>query len=251
VLRAGEQASFRLADRTVVVSRALQDWFRERHDRQTVYIPNGIAAPVYRQPRIVRDRGIDRPYALFVGRLVPEKGCHLLLSAWQRLPAAVRAAHQLVIAGDAGFTDSYVRALRAQAPADANFLGFVHGELLEELYTNAALVVLPSTLEGLSIALLEGMSYARCCLASDIPPNREAAGGCVPLFRAGDAGDLAERLAQLLADPAERRRCGDAAQLHVIENYSWERAADLTVGVYRELLAGRGAAAAAGGGEAR
>ena len=243
VLRGGEQASFRLPERTIVVSQALQTWFRQRHGRETIYIPNGVGAPVYRPMRLARERGVDRPFVLFAGRLVPEKGCHLLTRAWAALPAALRESHRLVIAGDAGFTDAYVRALRAEAPADTLFLGFVHGELLQELYTNAELVVLPSTMEGLSIALLEGMSYARCCLASDIPPNREAAADCAPLFPAGDVRALTARLAELLLDPQVRRCYGEAGQLRVIEHYSWERAADLTAAVYAELAASRGGTA--------
>ncbi len=243
VLRCGELACVRQPNRTVVVSRALQDHFRERRGRETVLIPNGITPPVYRAPRLLVERGVPSRYVLFVGRLVPEKGCHLLTAAWAGLPAAVRREVALVIAGDAGFTDGYVRRLRAGAPPGTLFLGYVHGEILEELYTNAEVVALPSTLEGLSIALLEGMSYGRCCLASDIPPNREAAGGCARLFRSGDAAALGRELAALLADPAARARLGAAAQLHAIEHYSWDRAADQTAALYRELAAPRAAGA--------
>lgn len=253
VLRVGESASVRLPDRTIVVSRALQEHYRERHGRQTVYIPNGIAPPVYKAPESIRGLGVERPFVLFVGRLVPEKGCHLLLEAWTRLPSDLRAAFQLVIAGDAGFTRDYAGRLRAAAGPGVVFTGFVHGAALEELYTNAELIVLPSTMEGLSIALLEGMSYARCCLASDIPPNREAAAGQAPLFPSGDVAALAARTAELLLDPEARRRYGQGAQIHAIETYSWERVADLTAELYRDLLGskvpvGRASEARPGGG---
>ena len=173
---------------------------------------------------------------LFVGRLVPEKGCHLLLEAWSRLPQALRGTHRLVIAGDAGFTAGYVARLKAAAPGGTLFLGYVHGPILEELYTNAELVVLPSTLEGLSITLLEGISYARCCLVSDIPPNVEAAAGCAVFFPSGDAAGLAAALAGILADPGRREQLGQRGQLHAIENYSWDRVAAQTVHFYKELV---------------
>ena len=243
VLRGGERACVRQPHRTIVVSRALQDYFRERRGCETVLIPNGISPPVYRAPRLLRERGVPQRYVLFVGRLVPEKGCHLLTAAWARLPEATRREVALVIAGDTGFTDAYVRRLRAEAPPETIFLGFVHGEILDELYTNAELVALPSTLEGLSIALLEGMSYGRCCVVSDIPPNREAAGGCARLFPSGDAEALARELAALLDDPAARARLGAAAQLHAIEHYSWDRAAEQTEALYRELVASRASGA--------
>lgn len=248
VLRCGERACVRQPHRTIVVSHALQDHFRQRRGCETVLIPNGITPPVYRAPRLIRERGLPERYVLFVGRLVPEKGCHLLTAAWARLPEAIRGDVALVVAGDAGFTDAYVRRLRAEAPPGTRFLGYVHGEILDELYTNAEIVALPSTLEGLSIALLEAMSYGRCCLVSDIPPNQEAAAGCARLFPSGDVAALGRELAALLADPGGRARLGAAAQLHANEHYSWDRAADQTEALYRELAASRAAGAGEKGG---
>ena len=236
VLRLGESASVGLPNRTIVVSRALREHYIEQHKRATTYIPNGIVPPVYREPRLILEQGIEKEYVLFVGRLVPEKGCHLLLEAWRELPGSVRDRFDLVIAGDAGFTPGYVEELRKSAPKGVRFLGYVHGPILEELYTNTALVVLPSTLEGLSITLLEGMSYARCCLVSDIPPNIEAAEGQAILFESGNPLDLGKKMADLLNDPELRTKKGETAQIRAIENYSWDRVASLTVDLYREMV---------------
>jgi glycosyltransferase involved in cell wall biosynthesis len=96
-------------------------------------------------------------------------------------------------------------------------------------------MVLPSTLEGLSITLLEGLSYERCCLVSDIPPNVEAAGGNAVLFASGDAADLGRKLAATLADAPLRARLGAAGQIHAIEHYSWNRVAGMTADLYREI----------------
>ena len=240
VLRLGESGSVGLPNGTIVVSRSLREHYLTRHKKATSYIPNGIAAPVYREPQLIRQQGIEKEFVLFVGRLVPEKGCHLLLDAWRGIPAALRDRFDLVIAGDAGFTSGYVEKLRKAAPQGVRFLGYVHGPILEELYTNTALVVLPSTLEGLSITLLEGMSYARCCLVSDIPPNIEAAGGEAVLFESGNVRDLGEKLVNMLVDLNLRDRMGEAAQIRAIENYSWDRVADMTVDLYRDLVSGRG-----------
>lgn len=237
ILRLGEHACVRLPDRTIVVSHALQQHFRERHGAETVCIPNGVSQPVLRRPRLMSSLGVRKPYILFVGRLVPEKGCHLLTGAYASLPGELRERFSLVIAGDAGFTERYADQLRKTAGEEVLFTGFVHGEVLDELYTNAELVVLPSTLEGLSIALLEGMSYGKCCLVSDIPPNTEAGGDCVPYFSSGDARALTNRMAELLAAPADRARFGAAARRRVLKAYSWQEAADATRNVYRTLMA--------------
>ena len=235
VLRRGEQAAVRLPDATIVVSRALADHFAAAYGSEVHYIPNGIT-PEPRLPRRLLDGvGIPARYVLFVGRLVPEKGCHLLLEAWDALPPAARQGRSLVIAGGAGFTSGYEQDLHRQAGADVRFLGFVHGQLLTELYSNADLLVLPSTLEGLSIALLEGMSFRLPCLVSDIPPNREAAGDGAAFFRSGDAADLAGKLADLLADEPRRRDLAKRAFARVRREYSWPEVACQTAAIYREI----------------
>lgn len=244
VLRLGEAASAALPDRTIVVSQALAEHYLRAHGRRARYIPNGIDVPPEAAAgdavALAEHRlrlGIAQPYALFVARLVPEKGCHLLLEAWARLPEPLRATHQLVIAGDAGFTESYAERLREDAREGSVFTGYVHGQQLAALYDGAAVMVLPSTLEGLSISLLEAMSHARCCLVSDIPPNVEAGGGCVATFRSGDVADLSRELAALLADGPRRERLGQAARDHVRGAYDWDRVAAETAALYRELLA--------------
>ena len=236
VLKMGEAASVTFPQRTIVVSRALRDYYRDQHKRATTYIPNGIVPPTYRARDLLYAHDVDKPFVLFVGRLVPEKGCHFLLEAWGRLPAELRASHQLVIAGDAGFTPGYVEGLKNSAPPGVCFLGYVHGPVLEELFSEAEVMVLPSTLEGLSITLLEGMSYARCCLVSDIPPNLEAAAGHAEVFENGNVAQLRDKLAALMTDPERREQLGREGQLHAIENYSWDRVAGMTGDLYREIM---------------
>jgi glycosyltransferase involved in cell wall biosynthesis len=235
VLRLGERASARLPDRTIVVSRALQEHYRVRYGRETVSIPNGINPPEVRSFDEIAGLGIRPGYVLFVGRLVPEKGCHLLTRAYEALPEDMRRNHQLVVAGDAGFTEGYVRDLKKAAGDDTVFTGYVHGPTLDELWSNAALVVLPSTLEGLSIALLEAMSYRNCCLVSDIPPNREAGGDTVAYVGAGEVEELTVGMKTLLEDPLRREDLAVRAAERAISEYSWETAAIATAAVYREI----------------
>jgi len=98
-------------------------------------------------------------------------------------------------------------------------------------------VALPSTLEGLSIALLEAMARRCACVVSDIPPNREAAGDTALFVPPEDPAALSAALADLLAaDPERRREMGERAAARALERYSWERVADATAAVYRQVL---------------
>src|SRR5260370_39483025 len=107
---------------------------------------------------------------LFLGRFSPEKGCHLFAEAYEKLDTEVK----LVIAGAASYCDDYSRRLQTHASERIKMLDWVSGEALDELLTNAMLFVLPSDLEGLSLALLDAMGAGLCVLSSDVAENREA-----------------------------------------------------------------------------
>ncbi len=218
ILQLGEQAAIGFPNATMVVSRTLQKHFLEKHSRDTVYIPNGGLLRERRLPEKILDWGLEpQGYILFMGRFSPEKGCHVLVRAYEQLRTDVK----LVMAGGATYCDDYSRELRTHASERIKLLDWVSGEALEELLTNAAVFVLPSDLEGLSLALLDAMGAGLCVLASDVPENCEAVEDAGFTFHSGDAGDLAERLRFLLANPAVREAAGRAARRRVREHYQW------------------------------
>lgn len=159
-------------------------------------------------------------FILFASRLVPEKGANYLIEAFRN----VRTDLRLVIAGDAPTEPAYVRSLKERAKGDPRvlFLGTVRGEKLCELFSNCRIYVQPSVIEGLSIALLEAMSYGRCCLVSDIDENREAIADAGVTFRSEDSADLAAQIKHLLSCPARIRETGEAARERVRREYSWD-----------------------------
>ena len=238
VLRSGQWMSARVPDATIVVSRDLAEHFRRRYDRTTWHVPNGVGNPIHRPPDGIRRRfglrGGD--YILFVGRLVPEKAPDLLLRAF----SAIDGETKLVLAGGSSFTDDYVRGLRSQAASDPRVIlpGYVYGDLLEELYSNAAVFVLPSLLEGLPLTLLEAASYRIPVVASDIPPHIEIIGSDGPgrrLVAAGDEGGLSRALAHALGAQGTERAGADVFGREVLSTYRWDEVADATEEVYRAV----------------
>ena len=97
------------------MSKNLADFYLERYGRVAHHIPNGVAAPVPRAPRLITERfGLQGgDYALFLGRLVPEKAPDLLVRAFRNVETSAR----LVIAGGSSFTDQYVHELEVLAAA--------------------------------------------------------------------------------------------------------------------------------------
>ncbi len=239
ILKRCEFCAVRFPNRTVVVSQTLQRHFRERHGRETAYVPNGTNLPAPRSGGDVSRFGLEPGrYILFVGRLVPEKGVHYLLEAFRD----VRTELPLAIAGGYAFAPEYQARLQAQASERVRFLGYVFGEGLEDLWSNAHLVVLPSTLEGLSIALLESLSHGRCTLASDIPENLEVADDCAATFRSRDVDDLRRQMQSLLDHPERVRDYESRARRRIEERFSWDRVVDQLEALYAGLVGRAGPA---------
>lgn len=155
---------------------------------------------------------------------VREKGAHYLIPAFRQLNSG---SFKLVIACDAKGDEAYKQELQGMAGDDPNILfpGFVEGRMLQELFSNAALYVQPSEIEGLSIALLEAMSYGNCCLVSDIPENKEAIGDAGFTFRNMNVADLHDQMQRLLASESLRSSVGDRARERVRDSYNWDKIA--------------------------
>lgn len=236
LLRQCEGPAAHFANRTIVVSKTLREHFRAHHRCDAVFIPNGTSLPTPRPARKILQLGLTPgKYVLFVGRLVPEKGVHYLCEAFSQIDTDLK----LALVGGLSFSQSYVDLLKRFESDRVRLLDYVFGEALEELWSNAYLVVQPSTMEGLSIALLEALSYGRCVLVSDIPENLEVAEECAASFRSKDVGDLREKLELLLKRPDLVKHYEDRARSHILQHYSWDTVTESTEALYRELAGGR------------
>jgi glycosyltransferase involved in cell wall biosynthesis len=233
VLRAGERASATFPNGTMVVSQTLQQFYRERYGVETFYVPNGgLLREVYSAGKLLDWQLRAGDYVLFLGRFSPEKGCHLLVEAFESIPTTA----SLVMAGASSYCDDYSKRLRAHANDRIRMMAPVADQALDELLTNAMVFVLPSEMEGLSLALLDAMGAGLCVLASDIPENREAVEGAGYTFVRGDAASLAERLGFLMENREVRKAAGRAAQRRIREHYQWSRIAGEIERAYYEVL---------------
>lgn len=233
VLKFGERLAAKHADEVIVLSSNMKEYFSEVYGRETVFIPNGIALPERREAKEIRERWklSKDEYILFLARIVPEKGIHYLIQAYQKLSTDKK----LVIAGGSSHSREYFCQLKEMAAGDDNiiFTDFVGGRTLEELYSNAYLFVLPSDVEGMAIGLLEAMSYGNCCLVSDIPENTEVVEDNAVTFKHGDAEDLQRQMEMLLLNPEKVRGYRKTAADFICHKYDWDCVVDRTLDVYR------------------
>ncbi|MGE4291128.1 MAG: glycosyltransferase family 4 protein [Desulfovibrio sp.] len=251
VLRAGAWTSAHCPQTTIVVSRELQRHYQAVYGRETVYIPNGVNPPTLRPLERLRRFGLEeRGYLLSLGRIVPEKGLHDLVTAFRAWDTDLK----LVLAGDPGHAEAYAARLRGLAGDDPRivFTGALYGADKDEVFSNARLFCLPSELEGMPIALLEAMSYGCACLVSDIPEclevvrpqsapqdvHEDALASQEPLALvhvAKDASDLGRALRALPGEDA-LARMGARARKHVLACYDWDGITARTLSTYHAAL---------------
>lgn len=223
MIKAGERTAARHADEVIVLSKDVQDYFLKEYGRKTWYIPNGIARPVHRPARLITEKyGLcGNDYIFTLSRIVPEKGIHYLIEAYRNIDTDKK----LVIAGGSGNAQEYWEQIHEMASQDSRIIltDFVDGQLLEEICSNAYLYVLPSDVEGMSVSLLEAMSYGNCCLVSDIPENTEVVESHAEKFEHGSVADLQSKLEVLLRHPEIVKKYKDGTADYICGKYSWDK----------------------------
>lgn len=232
-IRFGEKIAAKYADEIIVLSEGVQKYFMDTYGRKTVFIPNGVNRPVLHEPQLIKDKyGLGKDsYILFLGRLVPEKGIRYLIEAFKK----VNTEKKLVIAGGSSDTNNFMQELKEIAKEDNRiiFTGFVQGQVLEELYSNAYVYTLPSDLEGMPLSLLEAMSYGNCCISSDINECAEVVEDKALLFKKSDVDDLREKLQFVCDHPDEVKKLKEGAADFICKKYNWDEVVEKTLEVYK------------------
>lgn len=232
----GEKHAVKYADEIIVLSKETQKYFEDTYGRKTKFIPNGTGRPAVRDASLIhKSFGLEKDgYLLFLGRLVPEKGPQYLIQAFRQL----RTDKKLVIAGGSSDTDAFERELKDAAQDDSRilFTGFAQGRLLEELYSNAYVYVLPSDLEGMPLSLLEAMSYGNCCVTSNIPECMEVVEDKAVTFPKGDISGLAACLQNLCDNEPLVERYKAGAADFICSKYNWDTSVRETQTLYIDIL---------------
>ncbi len=230
----GEKKAVRYADEIIVLSEDVKNYFKKRYNRDTVLVYNGVNKPVKRSPKIIKKYGLEKDdYILYLGRLVPEKGIQYLIEAFNQ----IRTKKKLVIAGGGSDSSLFVQSIHSLAKNNPQviFTGFVEGDVLDELYSNAYIYVLPSELEGMPISLLEAMSYGNCCLVSDIDECASVIKNYGETFRSRNIIALKMKLEMLLNDANKVNSYKNIVEDYVLSNYNWDETVKKTLSLYYKI----------------
>lgn len=234
-LRFGEWASVRFPHRTIAVGPEIKEYLEKEYGRTVTYIPNGAERKETVTPTTLEERGLEPgKFVLFVGRMVPEKGIHHLVEAFRSLPPDIDA--QLALAGPIWYETEYHQSLLAMIDGDERirFVGMADDDLLAELYSACACFALPSDVEGMSLSLLDAMAFGCSIVTSSIPPNMNLVGDAGLVFTAGDAGELRDRLVEILRDEDGasllRMRAKERSK-----TFDWDTIAESWADIYDDL----------------
>lgn len=231
-IKFGEKMAAKYADEIIVLSEGVQKYFKDTYNRETNFIPNGVNKPELKTPKIIKEKyGLEKDsYILYLARIVPEKRLDLLIDAYRKTNTKIK----LVIAGGASHTNDFLEEIHKKASEDSRIImtGFVQGEELQELFSNAYLYCLPSDVEGMPLSLLEAMSYGKNCLVSDIEENTQVCGKYATTFKKSNLDDLIERLDYCLN--GHNRYQAQEISDYILEKYNWKDVVDKTEELYKK-----------------
>lgn len=220
-----EKVALKNSSRIIFVNRFQMEKYSEEIQKKSVYIPNGISKPVFSTSiDYLESIGVEAgKFVLAVGRITPEKGFDTLIKGFR---ASQHDGFKLVIAGGVEFESSYMDELKKLSCNDVIFTGYVFGDKLSQLYTNAALYVLSSNNEGFPLVLLEAMSYGLDVLVSNIPASHLVKLDKDDYFTRGDDKALSLKITSRLQNPQKRS--------YELKEYDWDVIALETIKVYKE-----------------
>lgn len=235
-IKSSEFMTFLFRNKVISVSNKIKDYCKKKYHADVTVIPNGVNIPKSRLINSLKRFCLKKDgYVLFLSRIVPEKEVHTLIRAFKR----VKTNQKLVVAGGSTHTDAYLAKCKELAKDDPRivFTGPLYGSEKAEAYSNCSFFVLPSTIEGMPIVLLEALSFAKCPLVSDIRENLEVVDDKTAFsFRVRDVNDLAKKLDFMLKNNAIVRKKGLAGRAMVRKKYDWDCIAKQTLKVYEEAL---------------
>jgi len=221
-------------------------------DEDKVVVASNAAAPEFRPiardaaSAYVRDRlRMPEPFVLSVGDLQPRKNQIGLIRAFAKLVRAYpQLKHHLVLAGkETWFAGHVHQAARESGVADRiRFFGFVSDSDLLQLYNACDVFAFPSFYEGFGLPPLEAMACGRSVVCSDTSAMPEVVDGAAILFDPYAVDEIVRAMADLLLDSELRARM-ERLGLQRAAHFSWQKSAQRTLDVFREVAAGPRSAA--------
>lgn len=218
------------------VSKPLQAHYKTLTRKPIYHIPNGVDSisklNIGKAQKILEDLGTKQNgFILFAaGRNIPTKGCQYLLEAYAQIDSNV----QLIVVGDASHMPEFEAQLHYMADERVHFVPFIAEKTtLMALLRLCRFFVFPSTVEAMSMMLLEAADVGAPIVCSDIPENTNVVPNLARFFASANVSDLQKQLQWALDHPNEMTKLAEEARQFVGSEYRW----DDIVEQYQDLYA--------------
>lgn len=235
VHKIGERLSVMFADEIITDNTVVENYYFLKYKRKPVTIPYGAKIPVndatLETATLSKYNLTKNNYFIFVGRIVPEKGVHNLIEAYNKLSTDT----PLVIIGDGDKDSDYRNELFKQDSNKIRFLGYIYGSEYEQLLKNALIYVSASELEGTSPSLLAAMGAKVCTLINGIDENLctvEDSGYC---YKVNDTSDLVRIWKSLLKNPLMLQSMSEKGYSLINRKYKWGKIASDYIAVLNSI----------------
>lgn len=223
------------AERIVTVNEVALEQMPPSARRKTEVVYNSLDIHLVEKKQVLEHQGLSTGgYLIYIGRIVPLKGLHYLIQAYNRLP---HLSLPLVVVGRFDATKPYHAYLKELAAGvDVRFIGAFYGDAAYTMIKNARLLILPSETEGMAVSILEAGLLKTPVLASDIPENVKLWGETIHYFRNKDIDSLTESLDVLAKD--ESRCNSKVSRAFEVANNKFNHRDQMAklLGVYKKCL---------------
>jgi len=233
--RLGEYLATKFPHAMVADARVIQEYYRRTYGKACVMIPYGATVARVASQEVLKRFGVlPQQYLLYVSRLEPENNIHLVIKAFQR----VSTDKQLVIVGDAPYSEGYKKYLRELAAGDKRiiFTGYVFDQGYKEFQSHAYAYIMAMEVGGTHPSLVEAMGFGNCVIVNGTPENIEVVGDAAVVYKKNDVDDLVSKIRQVLAEPTLVQNYQQKAPERIRQLYSWESITEDYENLFLSLL---------------
>jgi len=204
--------------------------FEDKFGKKFKFIPFGSEIEPYEQDlNVLTKNNLQKGgYFLFIGRFIPDKGLHYLIPAFLNS----NSVKKLVLIGGSPNPSPYEKQLHDLANDRVLFPGYIYGDEVNTLISNAYCYIQPSDVEGLSPIVLTVMGLNVPLIVSDIEENEYAVLDTARKFKKGNIASLTEEINYCENHYPEMQELAKKAQLRALSVFNWEKVADEHVEVF-------------------
>lgn len=234
-LKFSEIIFFRFSNLITCVSKSISKELNDKYKKGIYFIPNGIYKPNYVKDKSIFEKfGLkEKEYICFAaGRIDPTKGCHILLKAFERINKNIN----VVAIGDYSHKKDYSKKLFQMADDRVKFVPFIKNkEILFGIIKNTKIFIFPSTVEAMSMMLLEVAALGVPIICSDISENVCVLEDNTIYFKSEDEKNLAEKIEFCLDNYEEILEKAEKTKNWVLKRYKWETISERYRTIYNSI----------------